>query len=185
MQGTIDNVYVCGAWELPSLHMFTRFSTYSKSAYGFCIRTLGSVPRSLPTTDAQKNTIYALSTPPGKGGIAVVRVSGPAVLDVWKQMVRPSRSRFIVRPLPWRMERCRIVKPTTLEESLDSGLAVFFKGISTDFFKGKKLDSYINVLNRSTIFHNRGCPRITHPLRTRCHRVCSLCFIFHSVLSAG
>ncbi|KIM42801.1 hypothetical protein M413DRAFT_26792 [Hebeloma cylindrosporum] len=40
----------------------------------------------LPTTNAQRQTIYALSTPPGKGGVAIVRVSGPDALTVWKRM---------------------------------------------------------------------------------------------------
>lgn len=82
---------------------------------------------SLTTSDAQRSTIYALSTPPGKGGVAVIRVSGPEALAVWKHIVRPSRPRSSVQP--WRMEYCRIVKPGSgSEETLDNGLAVFFKG---------------------------------------------------------
>ncbi|KAF8351015.1 tRNA modification GTPase TrmE [Amanita rubescens] len=81
---------------------------------------------SLITSDAQRSTIYALSTPPGKGGVAVVRVSGPDALVVWKHIVRPSRPRSSLQP--WRMEYCRIVKPGSgSEETLDNGLAVFFK----------------------------------------------------------
>ncbi|KIL67299.1 hypothetical protein M378DRAFT_185721 [Amanita muscaria Koide BX008] len=93
-------------------------------------RSLTTLPHALTTTDAQRKTIYALSTPPGKGGVAVVRVSGPGALLVWKHMVRPSRS--ALQPQPWRMEHCRVVKPPTGtssgETTLDSGLAVFFKG---------------------------------------------------------
>ncbi|KAJ7047757.1 tRNA modification GTPase TrmE [Mycena alexandri] len=73
---------------------------------------------------AQRGTIYALSTPPGKAGVAVVRVSGPDTLQVWSQVVKARKT----RPLePWKMERCHVVHPDT-GEILDDGLAVFFKG---------------------------------------------------------
>ncbi|KAJ7162613.1 tRNA modification GTPase TrmE [Mycena crocata] len=75
-------------------------------------------------SDAQRETIYALSTPPGKAGVAVIRVSGPDALSVWSRLVTGSKSRV---PEPWKMERCHIVHPET-GESLDDALAVFFKG---------------------------------------------------------
>lgn len=85
-------------------------------------------------SDAQRRTIYALSTPPGKAGVAVIRVSGPDALDVWRGMVKPystsikHKARNVREdPEPWKMERCRITHPRT-EEILDDGLAVFFKG---------------------------------------------------------
>ncbi|KAJ6538939.1 tRNA modification GTPase GTPBP3 [Mycena capillaripes] len=74
-------------------------------------------------SDAQRSTIYALSTPPGKAGVAVVRVSGPAALDVWSRLVKCRRR----LPEPWKMERCEVLHPDT-RETLDDGLAVFFKG---------------------------------------------------------
>ncbi|KAF8211538.1 tRNA modification GTPase GTPBP3 [Mycena galopus ATCC 62051] len=74
-------------------------------------------------SDAQRSTIYALSTPPGKAGVAVVRVSGPNALDVWSRVVK-TRKRLHE---PWKMERCQIIHPET-GETLDDGLAVFFKG---------------------------------------------------------
>ncbi|KAJ7499320.1 tRNA modification GTPase TrmE [Mycena latifolia] len=82
-----------------------------------------SVPRRvrLVLSDAQRSTIYALSTPPGKAGVAVVRVSGPNALNVWTELVKQRA------PVPWKMERCRILHPETREQ-LDDGLAVFFKG---------------------------------------------------------
>ena len=92
-------------------------------------RPIASFPRPLATSEAQKSTVYALSTPPGKGGVAIVRVSGPDALAVWKDMVRSRSS--VSHPQPWRMEHCRIVKPSTSfgsEDTLDNGLAVFFKG---------------------------------------------------------
>jgi tRNA modification GTPase len=97
----------------------------------FVVRSLHTVPepkRVRPVlSDAQRPTIYALSTPPGKAGVAVIRVSGPAALDVWSQLVK-CRKRL---PEPWKMDRCQIVHPET-GEILDDGLAVFFKGRRTN-----------------------------------------------------
>ncbi|KZT74516.1 tRNA modification GTPase TrmE [Daedalea quercina L-15889] len=83
----------------------------------------------LPLSDNQRETIYALSTPPGKGGVAVVRISGPDALQVWRALVRrvtrqdgPESS----DPTPWQMYRCKVTHPAT-GEVLDDGLAVYFK----------------------------------------------------------
>ena len=93
-------------------------------------------PHTLVQSDAQRRTIYALSTPQGKAGVAVIRVSGPDVLNVWRSMVlsksKPRQSRESRRddPEPWRMYRGEVVHPQT-GELLDSGLAVYFKGKHT------------------------------------------------------
>jgi hypothetical protein len=88
----------------------------------------------LPLSDAQRKTIYALSTPPGKSGVAIIRVSGPEVLSVWKRMVRSTRGARVDRdkgsphlPEPWKLERCHILDPHT-SKILDEALAVFFRG---------------------------------------------------------
>ena len=87
---------------------------------------------------AEKKTIYALSTPPGRGGIGVIRVSGPDALCVYSQMVRvgtrigaKGKQKEVI-PEPWRMRRCSIVHPTS-QEVLDEGMAVFFQGPSLTF----------------------------------------------------
>ncbi|EPT03112.1 hypothetical protein FOMPIDRAFT_1035518 [Fomitopsis schrenkii] len=81
----------------------------------------------LPLSDNQRRTIYALSTPPGKGGVAVVRISGPDALQIWEAMVdrgiTPGRGSH---PAPWHMYRCKITHPSS-GEVLDDGLAVYFK----------------------------------------------------------
>lgn len=82
----------------------------------------------LTRSDAQKQTIYALSTPPGKGGVAVVRISGPEALEVWRKMVKPYKTKS--QPTPWKLERCRIVHPDNQDEVIDDGLSVFFEGES-------------------------------------------------------
>ncbi|KAF8164309.1 GTP-binding protein TrmE N-terminus-domain-containing protein [Pholiota molesta] len=81
----------------------------------------------LTTTDAQRNTIYALSTPPGKGGVAIVRVSGPDAMLVWERMVRSHKpEKKMKEPTPWKMQRCRIVHPEN-ESLIDDGLAIYFR----------------------------------------------------------
>ncbi|KAI0637698.1 tRNA modification GTPase TrmE [Trametes polyzona] len=83
----------------------------------------------LPLSDAQKRTIYALSTPPGKAGVAVIRISGPDAFDVWRRVVQTfgKGKERESRPESWKMHRCRVIHPAT-QEVLDDGLAVFFKG---------------------------------------------------------
>lgn len=83
----------------------------------------------LTTSDAQRKTIYALSTPPGKGGVAIVRVSGPDALHVWNRMVRSHNAdKPITNPKPWKVQRCRIVHPEN-ESLIDDGLAIYFRGV--------------------------------------------------------
>ncbi|KAG6813190.1 hypothetical protein H0H92_013310 [Tricholoma furcatifolium] len=84
-----------------------------------------TITTDLVASDAQRRTIYALSTPPGKGGVAVVRISGPDAFLVWNKMVRTSKKKD---PQPWKLQRCRIVQPSN-EKSIDDGLAVYFRGV--------------------------------------------------------
>ena len=85
----------------------------------------------------EKKTVYALSTPPGRAGVAVIRISGPNALDVYHSMVKTSNAhpeckRRAVVPKPWHLERCSILDAQS-QETLDDGLAVFFKGIAIIF----------------------------------------------------
>ncbi|KAL5508424.1 MSS1_1 [Sanghuangporus vaninii] len=102
-------------------------------------------------SDAQRQTIYALATPPGKGGVAIIRISGPDARVVFGRIVRPlskSQSRSLagydpeskgkgkgkedfglgaeLELEPRKMVRCTVVDPVS-GEALDDGLAVFFK----------------------------------------------------------
>ena len=133
------------------LRRYTSVCTHSPST--------ASDLRALPLSDAQRKTIYALSTPPAKSGVAVIRVSGPDALHVWQQMVRatqaaayvnqdkhersPKRTHKPIRegdridkitsrqlpPEAWKLQRCHVVDPQT-SELLDDALAVFFRGAS-------------------------------------------------------
>ena len=82
----------------------------------------------LLASNTQRQTIYALSTPPGKGGVAIVRVSGPDAKVVWDNMVRSYKpNKPIKDPIPWKLHRCHIVHPKN-KSLIDDGLAVYFQG---------------------------------------------------------
>jgi GTP-binding protein TrmE N-terminus len=114
--------------------------------------------RALPLSDAQRKTIYALSTAPAKSGVAIIRVSGPDALHVWRRMVRSTRATHAhtdqnenerklrrthepnrdhndearhqqLLPETWKLQRCHVVDPQSYE-LLDDALAVFFRGAS-------------------------------------------------------
>lgn len=105
-----------------SLYLLTHRQNASSSSW---------TTKSLPQSTSQRSTIYALSTPPGRGGIGVVRVSGPDARVVWEHMlVTPKRARPITVPLSdasRQLYRCRVVHPTS-KEPIDDGMAVFFHG---------------------------------------------------------
>ena len=72
----------------------------------------------IPVAD-QTDTIVAIATPPGRGGIGVLRLSGPAALDIAKKIVRPDLS---IRP--------RFAHFTAFQddqaEVIDEGLVISF-----------------------------------------------------------
>jgi tRNA modification GTPase len=112
------------------------------------------IHRALPLSDAQRKTIYALSTAPAKSGVAIIRVSGPDTLHVWQRIIRSTRARQTnqneherkltrirepnrdrddeirsqhLHPETWKLQRCHVVDPQS-SELLDDALAVFFRG---------------------------------------------------------
>lgn len=65
------------------------------------------------------DTIVAIATPPGRGALAIVRVSGPRALEIGKRLIRP-----------WPAEarhasRARV--HDTKDELLDEGVVVFYR----------------------------------------------------------
>jgi hypothetical protein len=124
----------------------------------FATRTRNEIdltsPQDPTLSDAQRRTIYALSTPPGKAGVAVVRISGPDALLVWKRMVRIHGGKHKrCSPEPWKMERCRIIQPEKGGEALDDGLAVYFRGAYIQhLYRILKLTARLAFL-RSSIVH--------------------------------
>ncbi|KAF9560459.1 tRNA modification GTPase gtpbp3, mitochondrial [Mortierella alpina] len=97
-----------------------------------CLRSLHSSssflaqrggPTELRYTDTHLDTIFALSTHPGKAGIAVIRVSGPRAKTVLRNMTRPTSS----LPQPRQAVTRRLLCPQT-SELLDKGMVVWFPG---------------------------------------------------------
>ncbi len=69
----------------------------------------------------ERDTIAAIATPPGRGGIGVLRLSGPAALPIATPLLRQ-----LSGPLqPGRARFCHVVEPAT-GEKLDEALATFF-----------------------------------------------------------
>ncbi|KAJ1968706.1 mitochondrial splicing system protein [Dispira parvispora] len=78
-------------------------------------------------------TIYALSTAPGKAGVAVVRISGPQAKLVLRRMIQPLRptanndsSDGVCVELRPRYAYYRRITHPTSGETLDHGLALYF-----------------------------------------------------------
>jgi len=71
----------------------------------------GRAPRAI------RDTIAAIATPPGRGGIGVVRISGPAAADVARTLVGDL-------PTPRRATYCKF--RDTQGEVIDQGIALYF-----------------------------------------------------------
>lgn len=70
------------------------------------------------------DTIAAISTPPGRGGIGIVRVSGGAALRIANSMFNPTSSAGLQEPNVARYGR--IVDPSS-REVIDTAFGTFFK----------------------------------------------------------
>src|SRR5262249_45519634 len=70
------------------------------------------------------DTIVAISTPPGRGGIGVVRISGPAALDIASSTFRSESG----APLgtPNRAQFGRVLDPTNTEP-VDEAILTYFE----------------------------------------------------------
>ena len=117
-------------WAHTQVVSIRRFITHGRS-YDSRAGSISSSHTPLPS-NSQRNTIYALATPPGRGGVAIVRVSGPEAFTVYQRILvtsttgkSPQDGGGCVKPR--RMQRCRVIDPFTGED-LDDGMAVFFKG---------------------------------------------------------
>jgi len=79
-------------------------------------------------------TIFALSSPPGRGGVAVFRVSGPAALSSYHALTKRKK------PLPPRKATyCRMTHPES-GAIIDRGLAVYFQAPAS--FTGEDVVEY-------------------------------------------
>ncbi len=69
------------------------------------------------------DTIAAIATPPGEGGVAIVRVSGPGALPILQAIFAPAR------PGAWRPYRMRYGHVAAAEGApVDEALAVYMRG---------------------------------------------------------
>jgi tRNA modification GTPase len=84
-------------------------------------------------------TIVAISTPPGIGGVGVVRLSGPSSLSI-AQTIFQTSSANLAKPSP-RMEHSRlyygVIRNPQTDETVDDGYAVFFQ--SPNSFTGEDI----------------------------------------------
>lgn len=91
---------------------------------GLSARHLNKAKRFLSTASCYDSTIYALSTAPGRAAIAIIRLSGPACLNVYRALC-PGK----VLPKP-RFATFRSlyepIKDSTDPQVLDSGALVFY-----------------------------------------------------------
>lgn len=67
----------------------------------------------------RQSTIVALATPPGKGGVAIVRVSGPLCTDIGQKILGKTLAPRLAHYLPFF---------GSTKTQLDQGIALFFKG---------------------------------------------------------
>ncbi|TQV88597.1 tRNA uridine-5-carboxymethylaminomethyl(34) synthesis GTPase MnmE [Aliikangiella coralliicola] len=70
-------------------------------------------------TEPHQSTIVALATPPGKGGVSIVRVSGPLCHDIAQKLLGQSIKPRYAHYLPFR---------DLTGQQLDQGIALFFDG---------------------------------------------------------
>jgi tRNA modification GTPase len=75
-----------------------------------------------------RDTIAAIATPPGVGGVGLIRVSGPSAEGIARRLFRPSRPRAAF--LSHHLYHGEIVAPDT-GTTLDDVLAAFMKGPHT------------------------------------------------------
>src|SRR5215510_12993052 len=71
---------------------------------------------------AQTDTIVALSTPSGRSGIGVIRMSGPGSLSILRKLIGAES----FDPEPNLLTLRNVIDPTSLE-SLDQALVCYFK----------------------------------------------------------
>ncbi len=75
-----------------------------------------------------RDTIAAIATPPGVGGVGVIRVSGPSAEGIARRLFRPSRP--LAAFLSHHLYHGEIVAPDT-DTTLDDVLTAFMKGPHT------------------------------------------------------
>ena len=73
-----------------------------------------------------KDTITAIATPPGEGGIAVIRISGDKALNIASKLFHPASGEELKEPDPHKVLYGEIRDPIS-EQCIDQVLLTFFK----------------------------------------------------------
>jgi tRNA modification GTPase len=87
---------------------------------------MSAAPLSPYSPAAAKDTIAAVATPPGRGGVGIIRISGSGARHILSSLFRPSAASF-VDFAPRFLHHGHYVDPRT-GTLLDEGLAVFMPG---------------------------------------------------------
>ncbi len=76
--------------------------------------------------DRMDDTITAIATPAGEGGISVARISGAKALDIAGKIFRPASGKSVAETSPMRVRFGEIIDPAN-GECVDEALLVWFK----------------------------------------------------------
>lgn len=77
-----------------------------------------------------EETIAAIATPPGEGGIGIIRISGEESLDILKKIFVPVNKNYLENPESRKMVYGNIVDPSS-GKIVDEVLCVYMKGPKT------------------------------------------------------
>ena len=77
-----------------------------------------------------EETIAAIATPPGEGGIGIIRISGEDAFDVLKKIFVPVNKNYLEKPESRKMVYGNIVDPSS-GKIVDEVLCVYMKGPKT------------------------------------------------------
>lgn len=78
----------------------------------------------------ENDTICAVSTPPGEGGIGIIRISGPDAVGIASRVFRPKSSSGIIETGSHRIRYGFIIDPRT-DEVIDEALVSVMRGPAT------------------------------------------------------
>ncbi len=77
-----------------------------------------------------EDTIAAIATPPGEGGIGIIRISGEEALDILKKIFVPVNKQYLEKPESRKMVYGNIIDPSS-GKIIDEVLCVYMKGPKT------------------------------------------------------
>ena len=77
-----------------------------------------------------EDTIAAIATPPGPGGIGIIRISGPLSRDILVRLFKPRQQKDTVKPASHRLRYGWIVDPQD-DSPVDEVLAVYMQAPNT------------------------------------------------------